>query len=84
MKEKCFSETRFVTINFARDWLNGIRDWLGHEQVSYNEAVNEISKKVFKEIESKGEIIWFRQIVDRTLGKTLQVTIYGMQRDKND
>ncbi|KKN76004.1 hypothetical protein LCGC14_0373930 [marine sediment metagenome] len=79
---KTFSETKFVTVHLGKDILNSLRDIFGFEQKSYNEIVNNTSKKMLKEIEKKGEIEWFRQIVDRTFSKTLQITIYGKYKGK--
>lgn len=79
MKRKCFSVTKFLTVNVVKDWLNGIKDLLGMEQKSYSELVNEGIKEILTEIEKEGEIIWFRQEVDRTFNNSIQVTIYGQQ-----
>lgn len=72
-----FSETRFVTVNVIKDWINGIKDFFGYEQKSYNEIVNETAAEMFAKIEAEGTIDWFRMEVDRTFSRTLQITIYG-------
>ena len=80
MKKKNFSVTKFVTVNIIKDWINGLRDVLGLQQKSYSEIVNTTAKEILKDIEAKGDIIWFRQVVDRTFSKTLQITIYGQYK----
>lgn len=77
-----FSITRFVTVNVVKDWLNKLRDKLGLEQKSYNQIVNNTSNQILTEIQSKGKILWFRQIVDRTFDQTLQITIYGQYKPR--
>jgi len=72
-----FSITKFVTLNVAKDWINGIKDILGLEQKSYSDLVNDKCKEIFKEIEKDGKIVWFRQTIDRTFKNTIQITIYG-------
>lgn len=80
MKEE-FSTTRFVTVNIIKDWMNSLKDIFGYEQKTYNQIVNDTVKEMLKE-ETKGyNILWFRQTIDRTFDKTLQITIYG-QKEK--
>lgn len=75
MKE--FSKTKFVTVNLVKDWINGLKDILGLEQKSYEDIVDKTVLKMLEELNSKGKIKWFRQTVDRTFEKTIQITIYG-------
>jgi hypothetical protein len=79
MKE--FSVTKFVTVNVVKDWINNLKDVLGLEQTSYEEVVSNKTQEIFKELNSKGKIKWFRQTVDRTFEKTIQITIYGQYEE---
>lgn len=74
---KSFSRTEFVTVNVVSDWVNSIRDLLGMEQKTYAKIVNEKMEEIFADIELEGNIIWFRQEIDRTFGTAIQITIYG-------
>jgi len=83
-KNKNFSVTKFVTLNIAKDFLNEIKDFLGLEQKTYSELVNEVTNEMLKEIEKDGSVIWFRQIIDKTFNKSIQITIYGQQRCESE
>lgn len=78
MKE--FSKTKFVTKAFHKDFFQSIRDMFGMEQIAYSDLVNETSEEMLEEIGRKGDIAWFRQTVDRTFDKSLQITIYGQYK----
>lgn len=82
MTTKNFSQTEFVTLNFISDFANKIRDLLGKRQHTYSEIVNKTAKEILEKIEQQGEILWFRQITDRTFDSSLQVTIYGQYKVK--
>lgn len=77
MEKYTFSETKFMTVNFFKDWIEGIKDFLGYEQRIYGDIVNETVREMLDGIEAEGEVEWFRMEVDRTFSKTLQITIYG-------
>lgn len=82
--KRAFSITRFVTLNIVSDWMNSLKDVLGMEQRSYNEIVNNTAENILSELENIGDILWFRQTVDRTFESTLQVTIYGQLEVKDE
>jgi len=79
MKE--FSKTKFVTVNLVKDWINSLKDVLGMEQTSYEEVVDNKVKEILNELNQKGKVKWFRQTIDRTFQKTIQITIYGQYED---
>lgn len=77
-----FSYTKFVSINMVSDWMNGIRDMLGLEQRTYNKVVQKAVIEILRKARKQGDIIWFRQHVDRTFSTTLQITIYGQVKTR--
>ena len=77
---KSFSRTEFVTVNMIKDWINSIRDLLGLEQKTYAEVVNAKTEEILKNIENKGELLWFRQEVEMGFGTSLRIIIYGQYK----
>ena len=71
---KHFFYSKIVTRNVITDFVQGIRNFLGLDLLSYNEAINKTVNELFEQLNQ--EIKWYKIDIEQ-IGKGFLVAIYG-------
>ncbi len=77
-----FQITRVVTKDIITDSFQGLRNLFGLRLRGYEHVLNKNINEMFKEMEIKYEVKWFRMIVNPLTQGSAMIVVYGMG-DKN-
>lgn len=77
MDNRYFNETRVTSRNIITDWVQSIRNMLGLDLKSYQEAINTTTEELkVKYLEGKN-VKWYRLDIEISRTDAFIVTIYG-------